>query len=62
MTGADYLVTAIVTILIFLILISLHEFGHFIMAKATGVPVLAARATRSTSMRMGSSVESPRKT
>jgi len=34
------LVTAIVTILIFLILISLHEFGHFIMAKATGVPVL----------------------
>ena len=34
------MVTAIVTILIFLILISLHEFGHFIMAKAVGVPVL----------------------
>ena len=28
----------------------------------TGVCVLAARATRSTSMRMGSSVESPRNT
>lgn len=39
-TGADYLVTAIVTILIFLILISLHEFGHFIVAKAIKVPVL----------------------
>lgn len=34
------MVTAIVTILIFLILISLHEFGHFIMAKSVGVPVL----------------------
>lgn len=39
-TGADFLVTAIVTALIFLILISLHEFGHFIMAKSIGVPVL----------------------
>ena len=34
------MVTAIVTILIFLILISLHEFGHFVMAKSVGVPVL----------------------
>lgn len=34
------MVTAIVTILIFLVLISLHEFGHFIMAKLTGVSVL----------------------
>ena len=34
------MVTAVVTILIFLILISLHEFGHFIMAKMSKVPVL----------------------
>ena len=34
------LVTAIVTILIFLVLISLHEFGHFIAAKLSGVGVL----------------------
>lgn len=40
MTGADFLVTTVVTILIFLILISLHEFGHFIMAKMAHVPVL----------------------
>lgn len=32
--------TAIVTIIIFLVLISLHEFGHFIMAKLCGVNVL----------------------
>ncbi len=34
------LVTAIVTILIFLVMITLHEFGHFIMAKSVGVKVL----------------------
>ena len=34
------MVTAIVTILIFLVLISLHEFGHFAAAKASGVGVL----------------------
>jgi len=34
------LVTAIVTIVIFLVLISFHEFGHFIMSKAVGVKVL----------------------
>ena len=34
------MLTAIVTILIFLIMISLHEFGHFIMAKMSGVSVL----------------------
>ena len=33
------MLTAIVTILIFLIMISLHEFGHFIMAKLSGVSV-----------------------
>lgn len=31
------MVTAIVTLLIFLVLISIHEFGHFITAKALGV-------------------------
>ena len=34
------MVTAIVTIVIFLVLITLHEFGHFIMAKSVGVKVL----------------------
>lgn len=34
------MVTAIVTIVIFLVLISFHEFGHFIVSKAIGVPVL----------------------
>ena len=34
------LVTAIVTILIFLVMITLHEFGHFIVAKSVGAPVL----------------------
>ena len=33
------MLTAIVTVIIFLVLISLHEFGHFIMAKACGVKV-----------------------
>ena len=33
------MLTAIFTILIFLVLISLHEFGHFIMAKMSGVTV-----------------------
>lgn len=32
--------TVIVTILIFLVMVSLHEFGHFIMAKACGIKVL----------------------
>lgn len=32
--------TAIITILIFMVMISLHEFGHFIMAKITGIPVV----------------------
>lgn len=35
-----FLVTAVVTILIFLVMITLHEFGHFVAAKATGVGVL----------------------
>ena len=35
-----FLVTVIVTLLIFLIMITLHEFGHFIMAKALHVNVL----------------------
>lgn len=34
------MVTTIVTILIFLVMITLHEFGHFIMAKSVGVNVL----------------------
>ncbi len=34
------MVTAIVTLVIFLVMITLHEFGHFIMAKAVGVRVL----------------------
>ncbi len=34
------LVTTVVTILIFLVMITLHEFGHFIMAKSVGVNVL----------------------
>jgi len=34
------LVAVILTIVIFLILISLHEFGHFIAAKLSGVSVL----------------------
>ncbi|MBO5059581.1 MAG: site-2 protease family protein [Clostridia bacterium] len=34
------MVTAIVTIVIFLVMITLHEFGHFIMAKTVGVKVL----------------------
>lgn len=34
------MLTAVVTVLIFLVMISLHEFGHFIMAKASGVSVL----------------------
>ena len=38
--GVDVLVTALVTILIFLVMITIHEFGHFVAAKATGVGVL----------------------
>ena len=34
------MVTAIVTILIFLVMITIHEFGHFVAAKATGTRVL----------------------
>lgn len=34
------MMTAIVTIIIFLVLISLHEFGHFIMSKLSGVRVI----------------------
>ena len=34
------MLTAVVTIVIFLVMISLHEFGHFIMAKSLGVKVL----------------------
>ncbi len=34
------MVTAIVTILIFLVMVSLHEFGHFITAKLLGIKVL----------------------
>ena len=32
--------TVLVTLLIFLVMITLHEFGHFIMAKSLGVNVL----------------------
>ena len=35
-----FLVTVIVTLLIFLVMITLHEFGHFLMAKSLGVNVL----------------------
>lgn len=38
--GGGNLLTAIVTIIIFLVMISLHEFGHFIVAKFVGVKVL----------------------
>ncbi|MDD6735651.1 MAG: site-2 protease family protein [Clostridiales bacterium] len=38
--GVDFLVTVIVTIVIFMVMITLHEFGHFIMAKTLGVNVL----------------------
>ena len=31
---------AVVTIIIFLVMISLHEFGHFIVSKLVGVKVL----------------------
>ena len=34
------MLTAIVTIIIFLVMISLHEFGHFIVSKLVGVKVL----------------------
>lgn len=34
------MLTAVVTVILFLVLISLHEFGHFIMAKISGVQVL----------------------
>ncbi len=34
------MVTVLVTLLIFLVMITLHEFGHFIMAKSLGVNVL----------------------
>lgn len=34
------MMTAIVTIIIFLVLISLHEFGHFVMSKLSGVRVI----------------------
>ncbi len=34
------MVTAIVTIVMFLVLITIHEFGHFIVAKAVGIKVL----------------------
>ena len=34
------MLTAIATIIIFLVLISLHEFGHFIMSKLSGVRVI----------------------
>ncbi len=37
--GDDILLTALVTIIIFLVMISLHEFGHFIVSKAVGVKV-----------------------
>lgn len=33
------MVTVIITIVMFLVLISIHEFGHFIMAKLTGIKV-----------------------
>lgn len=35
-----FVVTVLVTLLIFLVMITLHEFGHFIMAKSLGVNVL----------------------
>ncbi len=38
-TGVDFLLTAIVTIVIFLLMISLHELGHFVAAKLSGVEV-----------------------
>ena len=34
------MLTIIITIVMFLVLISVHEFGHFIMAKLTGIKVL----------------------
>ncbi len=34
------MLTAVVTIIIFLVMISLHEFGHFIAAKSVGITVL----------------------
>ena len=34
------MVTAIVTIVVFLVMITLHEFGHFASAKLLGVKVL----------------------
>lgn len=34
------MITAIVTIIMFLVLITIHEFGHFIMAKLVGIKVL----------------------
>lgn len=34
------MVTAIVTIIMFLVMVSLHEFGHFIVAKALGFKIL----------------------
>jgi simple sugar transport system permease protein len=37
------LITAIVTIVMFLILISIHEFGHFIAAKSVGINVTKIR-------------------
>ncbi len=34
------MLTVIITIVMFLVLISVHEFGHFIMAKLTGIKVM----------------------
>ena len=34
------MLTIIITIVMFLVLISIHEFGHFIMAKLTGIKVV----------------------
>ena len=34
------MLTAVVTVIIFLVMISLHEFGHFIVSKLSGVKVL----------------------
>ena len=34
------MLTAIATIVIFLVMISLHEFGHFSVAKLSGITVL----------------------
>lgn len=34
------MITAIVTIIIFLVLVSIHEFGHFIVAKSLGFSIL----------------------